>query len=88
MGTTQISAQISDATKERLDRFSRSTGMKKGHVIEDAILHYMEALRELPTDVIISPRITVSEESAEEIVRRIQQPGQPTEALRKLMRED
>jgi hypothetical protein len=87
MTTTQISAQVSEATKKRLDDVSRSTGVKKGHLIEDALLHHMDALRELPADVVISPRIVVTPASAEEIARRIQASGQPTEGLRKLMGE-
>lgn len=87
MTTTQISAQVSEATKKRLDEVSRATGVKKGHLIEDAILHHIEALRELPSDVVISPRIVVTPSSAEQVVARIEEPAQPSEALRKLMSE-
>lgn len=87
MATTRISAHVSGTTKERLDRLSRATGMKTGRLIENAILHHMEALRELPTGVIISPRVVLTASSADRIIRRMQQPAEPTEGLRKLIHE-
>lgn len=87
MATTQVSAEVSEETKKALDQVSRSTGVKKDHLIEDAILHHLEALRELPTDVVIPPKIVVSAAAAEEIAHRIEEALKPTEKLRRLMAE-
>jgi len=41
---TQISAQISDTTRKLLERHVRRTGIKKGHLVEQALLHHLQAL--------------------------------------------
>jgi len=87
MKDPQVSAVISRATKDLLDRHVRATGVKKGHVLEMALLHHLQALQELPTDVLITPRIVVSARSAKELERRIQA-AKPTRALRDLMTRD
>ena len=46
MKDTQVSAVISAATKELLDCHVRATGVKKGHVLEMALLHHLQALHE------------------------------------------
>ena len=89
MGTkpTQISAAISDTTRERLERMTRERGVKKGWLIEHALLHYLHALDQLPTDVIIPPRIIVDRETGERIFQRVEQPAEPTDAMRDLFAE-
>ena len=52
---TQISTIISGSTKEMVDRYTEAHGVKKGHLIEEALLHHLQALRELPADIIIPP---------------------------------
>ncbi|MFQ5665550.1 MAG: hypothetical protein ACE5I7_03880 [Candidatus Binatia bacterium] len=84
MPQTQISAYISRETKERLERFARAHGLKKAHLIETALQHHLEALEELPADVIIPARIVVSRETGERILRRIRKPPEPTAAMKKL----
>ena len=71
-----------------LDRHVRATGIKKGYLIEAALRHHLRALQELPADVIIPPRIVLTRRSFEEVVKRLRSPGQPTQALRDLMRDD
>lgn len=85
---TQISATISPETKARLERFARSRGLKKGYLIESALLHHLQALSELPEDIIIPPRLVVSKTSGERILERLGQPGQPTEAMQDLCKGD
>lgn len=87
MKETQISAAISQATKDLLDQHVRATGVKKGHLLEMALLHHLRALQELPDDILIRPRIVVSLQSAKEIQRRIEAAA-PTGALRDLMSGD
>jgi hypothetical protein len=83
---TQISAQISEATRELLEKYVRQTGIKKGHLVEQALLHHLQALDELPAEFIIHPRIVVSRKTGEELLRR-GKTAKPTPALRKLMRD-
>ena len=45
---SQISATVSAATKDKLDRFTESHGLKKNFVVEQALLYFMEA-RSYPT---------------------------------------
>ncbi len=81
---TQISAYVSTETKEMVERYAKAHGVKKGFLIESALLHHMQALRELPADVVIPPVITVTRESGEAMVERIERPREPTEAMRTL----
>ena len=82
---TQISAQISTTTRELMEKHVRRTGVKKGHLVEQAILHHLHALDELPEEYIIHPRIVVSRRTAEEMLRQAES-AEPTPALRELMR--
>ena len=83
--TTQVSAYISNETKIIFENFSNKSGQKKGFIIEQALLHYINAHQELPTDVIVPASITVSQEVFEDVIMADRE---PTEALRKLMNED
>ncbi|MEL6548496.1 MAG: hypothetical protein AAFQ82_27985 [Myxococcota bacterium] len=85
---TQISAPVSPATKKRLDEHVARTGMKKGRVIEDALLHHLNALLELPDDVIIPPRIVLTKESFDRVVDLIENPRKPNSELRELLLRD
>ena len=88
MKETQISALVSDTTKELLERHVRATGVKKGHVVEMALRHHLQALQELPADIIVHPRIIVSRRSGEKVLRRMRRPQRPTKDLRTLMAPD
>jgi hypothetical protein len=83
---TQISALVSQATRDLLERFVRATGVKKGHLVEQALRHHLQALQDLPADVIIHPKLVVSRESGEAILKEIAK-AKPTEALRALLRD-
>jgi hypothetical protein len=83
---TQISALISESTRESLERHVRATGVKKGHLVEQALLHHLQALDELPAELIVHPRIVVSRTTGEAIVEQTRS-GRSTAALRKLMRD-
>ncbi len=82
----QISAYVSDDTKQRLDMFVRETGLKKGRVIEDAIVAHLDAMDELPDDVIIPTRIVLTNDAFDRFVERLESDEQPAPALVKLMR--
>jgi hypothetical protein len=85
MGTeTQISALVSRTTKELLERHVRATGVKKGHLVEQALRHHLQALQELPVDVVVHPKLIVTRKSGEAILKQMKT-GKPTKALRDLM---
>jgi hypothetical protein len=82
---TQISALVSEATKELLERYVRATGVKKGHLVEQALRHHLQALQELPVDVIIHPKLVVTRKSGDAILKELAK-SKPTKALRTLLR--
>ena len=82
----QISAEISQGTKQLLERYSRAHGVKKQFLIESALLHHIQALEELPTGIIIPPRLVVSAASGRKIAASIGRREKPTRALIELMR--
>jgi len=86
MKETQISALISDSTRELMERYVQRAGIKKGHLIEQALLHHLQALEELPGEYIVPPRLVVSRKAWTELQRR-DESGQPTPALRDLLRD-
>ena len=79
---TQISAQISEATRVLMEKRVRQTGVKKGHLVEQALLHHLQALAELPAEFIIHPRIVVSRKTGEKMLGR-KGSARPAAALRK-----
>jgi hypothetical protein len=84
--SSQISATISLATKERLDRFTESHGLKKNHVVEQALLYFMEARRDLPDEALIPARLLLEDEAFDRVVALLERPPAPTKAFRALMR--
>jgi uncharacterized protein (DUF1778 family) len=85
-GQSQISATVSEATKEKLDRFTESHGMKKNFVVEQALLYFMEARRELPDEALIPTRLVLDNQAFDRVVALLESPPAPTQALRELMR--
>jgi len=85
MTDTQISAHISRETKEQVERYTDAHGMKKGALVEQALLHHLQALRELPADIIIPPRIELTASSFRKVARLVAKPRRPTKAMRALM---
>lgn len=84
MPTTQISAHIAEETKERLDRFVRRTGQTRARVIEDALLQHLQALEELPDDVLVPARVVLTAESAAVVRDTITRPPKPTKEMKRL----
>jgi uncharacterized protein (DUF1778 family) len=81
----QISAQVARTTCELLERHSAQTGIKKGHLVEQALLHHLHVLDELPPDAIIPPRVVVTDEAGRSLLEEIESPAEPTRGLRALM---
>lgn len=82
----QISAEISEGTKQLLERYSRAHGIKKQFLIESALLHHIQALEELPAGVIIPPRLVVTTSSGRKIAELVGKKQMPTDELVELMR--
>jgi uncharacterized protein (DUF1778 family) len=83
---TQVSATVSAATRDRLDRFAESRGLKKNYVVEQALLFFMEAHRALPDEALIPTRIVLEASSFDTLAEALERPPVPTKALRELMR--
>jgi predicted DNA-binding protein len=84
---TQVSAYISEETKEQIEAYTKRHGVKKAYLIEEALKHHLQALREIPADLIISSRLVLSNEAMARIAERTAAKKQPTEALKALFRE-
>ncbi|MEQ1736736.1 MAG: ribbon-helix-helix protein, CopG family [Rhodoglobus sp.] len=84
MPEVQISAYISDETKARLDQYARAHGVSKGWLVEQALLHHLQALEELPADVRVPARMVLDADSAAKVRAALQRPPAPTEAMTKL----
>lgn len=82
----QISAVVSETTKELLERRVRATGVKKGRLVEEALRHHLQALQELPTDVIVHPKLVITRKSGEALLKELER-ARPTKALRDLLRD-
>jgi hypothetical protein len=82
----QISAEISQGTKQLLERYSRAHGVKKQFLTESALLHHIQALEELPASVIIPPRLVVSAANGRKIAKLVSKRQKPTRKLVELMR--
>lgn len=82
----QVSATISAATKDKLDRFTEQLGLKKNFVVEQALLFFMESRRELPDEAFVPTRLVLDDERFDELVARLDAPGAPTDRLVELMR--
>ena len=85
-GNAQVSATISGATKEKLDRFTEELGLKKNFVVEQALLFFMEARRELPDEAFIPSRILLEDGAFDRVAASLGAPSKATPALRELMR--
>lgn len=82
----RLTAFISEASRDLLERHVRATGVKKEHLVEQALLHHLHALEELPAEFIIHPRIVVSQKTGKAILKQVES-AEPTPALCKLIRD-
>ena len=63
--TTQISAYISEETKAEIEAYVKRRGVKKAYLIEAALQHHLQALREIPEDLIIPSRLVKKQRTEE-----------------------
>lgn len=85
MADTQISAHISEETRNMVERYAGAHGVKKGALVEQALLHHLQALRELPADLIIPPRLELAEASFERVAGLVEKPRKPNKTMRELV---
>lgn len=78
---TQISINVSPDTRDRLERYVRARGLK-GFVIEQALLHHLQAVSEIPDDGVIPPRLVVGPEVGDRLLERLaaKEPPEPGDA--------
>ena len=86
MSTTQISAYISEETKSQIESYARRRGLKKAFLIEEALLHHLQALREIPEDLVIPSRLVLTESSIKQLAERLQNKEKPSRELKDLLR--
>jgi len=55
-------------------------------VVEQALLFFMQARRELPDEALIPTRIVLDDARFDQLVQRLEAEPEPTDALRELMR--
>ena len=82
----QLSTPITRETREQLDRYSKRTGVKKGHLVEEALRSYLTALEMLPHDVVVPSRVVLDPRSSVRFVKE-SKGRTPSAALKKLMRD-
>ncbi|HGG60470.1 MAG TPA: hypothetical protein ENK26_11250 [Gammaproteobacteria bacterium] len=84
--TTQVSAYISKDTKAEMEAYVKRHGVKKAYLIEEALQHHLQALREIPKDAIIPPRLVLTADAMSKLAARLAEKERPTEALKALLR--
>jgi len=62
---TRISAVVSRTTRESLERYAREMGVRKGHLVEQALRHHLQALQELPANVTVHTTVVLTRKSGE-----------------------
>ena len=85
---TQISAYISKETKILVEQYVKSRGIKKAFLVESALLHHLQALKEVPIDIVIPPRIMVSRKSGDAIMELLENPALPTKDMKAIFNDD
>lgn len=83
----QISAHVSVETKALIEEYVREHGVKRSHLIERALQHYLSAQDMIPADLVIPPTLVVTTQSGTRIAERLENPPPPTDAMRALFDE-
>ena len=86
--SSQISAYISDELKSRLERYSRTRGVKKGYIIEKALDRYLQAAQTVPESFVIENTIVLTPESYDRVEAMMTHPPSPNPSLKAMMRGD
>jgi hypothetical protein len=87
MATTQISAYISESTKQQVEAYVKRHGVKKGFLIEEALLHHLQVLKDIPEDIVIPARLVLTDNSMEQVADLLESNSKPTKALKDLLND-
>lgn len=82
----QLSSPISRETREMLDRYTKRAGVKKAHLIEEALRSYLIAHEGLPPDLLVPSTVQLSPGSSRRFVKELRA-TKPNAALKRLMRD-
>ena len=85
--STQISAYISDETKAEVEAFVKKYGTIKAGLVEGALQRHLQALRQIPSDLVVPSRLVVTEASLKRLAAPVASSEPPTPALRELMHD-
>jgi len=64
--STRISAHISEETKAQVEAFVKKSGITEARLIEEALQHHLQAVREIPSDL----RLVVTQASMKRVAAR------------------
>lgn len=82
----RISAVISPETQAQVEAHAKHLHIRKAVLIEQALQYHLQALREIPSELMIPPRLVLNRDSFAQVVDRLERNEPPTHALRILMR--
>jgi hypothetical protein len=80
----QITVTMSEFTLDLMEKYIRQTGVTRAYIVEQALLHHLQALDELPVEYVVHPRVVVSRKTGEDMLQDAESP-QPAPALRDLV---
>ena len=86
MKEVQISGFVPEDVRDDFERLVKARGLKKGHVLAQALRHHLRAIREVPEEFIIPATVVLTKKSFEDLLKQLKSRSRPTEKLRKLMR--
>jgi len=78
--------ELSPETQALLERHARATGQTPAWIVEQAVLHHLQAVAELPLDLVVHPKLVVAPRYGEALLREIEH-ALPTDALQSLLRD-
>ena len=67
-----------------MDQYIVKKGIQESELIENALLYHINALLELPEEVIVPPKIVVSKETGMKLRELLENPPEPTDAMKEL----
>jgi len=74
---------LNDENYQMLEMLSTLKGIKKNHIINEALEYYFNTLKTIPEEFLLKP-IHITEEEFE----RLEKESKPTEALKRLMNDN
>jgi len=84
--SVQISAYIEDDIKEKMEHYSATHGLKKGFLIQNALDYYLNALHEIPTNMMVPSHMILSESTMDSLLDA--QKNKANQKLKNLLAND